>query len=153
MYQSARRRGTGRPPGLDRSSNGPFLTWRAAVLAAAEPDKGPPLGAWLCGKTEHASIQHGAEGPGGLQVLFAVSSFWSTPVILSPEMREGSPHLFPETPKFLIGYYVEFSNDRDLKNRRRSSEIVKCVADLLIPFMYEPIGGKVTVVLVAAWIR
>jgi len=111
------------------------------------------LGAWLCGKTEHASIQHGAEGPGGLQVLFAVSSFWSTPVILSPEMREGSPHLFPETPKFLIGYYVEFSNDRDLKNRRRSSEIVKCVADLLIPFMYEPIGGKVTVVLVAAWIR
>ena len=107
LHRPARRRGTGRPPGLDRSSNG----------------------------------------------LFTVSSFWSTPVILSPEMREGSPHLFAETPKFLIGYYAEFSNDRDLKNRRRSPEIVKCVADLLIPFMDEPICGKVTVVLVAAWIR
>ena len=74
-------------------------------------------------------------------------------MILSPEMREGSPHLFPETPKFLIGYYVEFSNDRDLKNRRRTSEIIKCASDLLVPFMDQPIRGEVTLVLAAVFIR
>jgi hypothetical protein len=74
-------------------------------------------------------------------------------VIFTPEKREGRPYLLAETAKFLIGYHAEFSNDRDLKNRRRTSEIIKCASDFLISFMYEPIGGKVTFVLAVAFIR
>jgi hypothetical protein len=60
----------------------------------------------------------------------AASFRCGTPVIFAPEKREGSAYLLAEAPKFLIGYHAEFSNDRDLKNRRRTSEISKCMFDI-----------------------
>jgi len=74
-------------------------------------------------------------------------------VIFTPEMPERRLYLLAKTPKFLIGYDAEFSNDRDLKNRRRTSEIIKCASDLLVPFMDQPIRGEVTLVLAAVFIR
>src|SRR5215472_8968101 len=43
-HRSARRRGTGRPPGLDQGSISPTRPGGLRSLAAAEPDKDPPLG-------------------------------------------------------------------------------------------------------------
>lgn len=83
----------------------------------------------------------------------AASFRCGTPVIFAPGKREGSAYLLAEAPKFLIGYYAEFSNDRDLKNRRRTSEISKCMFDVLVPFMDELICGEVTFVLAPAFIR
>src|SRR6516165_9268404 len=75
------------------------------------------------------------------------------PMIFTREIRERRPYLLAKTPKFLIVYDAEFSDDRDLKNRRRTSEIIECAPEFLVPFMHQPICRKVTFVLAALFIR
>ena len=74
-------------------------------------------------------------------------------VIFTAEKRERRPYLIAETPKFLIGYDPEFSDDRDLNNCRRTSKIIKCACNLLSPFMDQPIRINVTFVLAAVFVR
>src|SRR5215475_13274852 len=73
LYRSARRRGTGRPPGLDRGFIGRYRLWRAAVPCSRGTNKGPRFGACLGAANKACIDQRGAEGPDALQVLIEAS--------------------------------------------------------------------------------